>query len=107
MKRENVYKITDGRCFYCGCQLDIDTFHKDHLIPKSKKGNILVPCCPTCNQFKSDLSIEEFREKLQKELFDDFHVQMLMKYYRIEKKPIVFYYEKLNIAFEKDGKCLT
>ena len=98
-KRERIYHILDGRCFYCGCKLDFDNFHLDHFKAKSKGGKTtdnLVPSCPECNLFKSNLDIEEFRDKL-KNIFDSsYHARMISKYYEVKYKPIVFYYEEVG-----------
>ena len=53
-------------CYYCGCFLHKKNFSTDHRIPKSKGGsnrkeNIII-CCKFCNELKSDMSEEEFRD---------------------------------------------
>ncbi len=65
--REYVWRLTDGKCVYCGVTLirggaatdeDKDhTFHVDHVIPASAGGpdhvNNYVPSCARCNLSKS------------------------------------------------------
>jgi len=67
--REAVLKITDGKCAYCGCQLQserngTDNFVVEHVVPKSKGGpdNIVnfVPACRGCNNAKSDRHVYHF-----------------------------------------------
>lgn len=47
MVRGNKYK-----CYYCGNK---EKCTKDHFIPKSKKGTLLVYACTLCNFTKKDL----------------------------------------------------
>lgn len=86
-------------CFYCGCTFpcwlyraaiteawikvtDEDEVEWDHVIPKSRNGadskENRVPCCAQCNRAKSQLTMEEFRQKLSTR----------------QNKTIVFYGEK-------------
>lgn len=53
---ERQYNNQNGRCYYCGCELN-GVYHKDHVIPLSRGGsngpeNIVV-ACPPCNRSKS------------------------------------------------------
>lgn len=90
--RKRIFNKTNGRCFYCGCGLDIDDFHMDHFYPKSKGGKAnyenLVPSCPFCNLRKRDLSIEGFRNKLSV----------------FFKEKIVFYFEDENLEIPEPPK---
>lgn len=98
-KREQIFNILGGKCFYCGCDLSFDNFHLDHIKAKSKGGireNNLVPSCPECNIYKSDLEIEEFREKIANALSSNSHGKIINKYYKIEYKPITFYFEEVG-----------
>lgn len=95
-KRETIYMITKGHCFYCGCDLDINDFHTDHFFPKQKGGKQkenLVPCCKDCNLCKSNLSLDEFRNKISGFVTNTHHGRMIAKYYRIQPKEIKFYFE--------------
>lgn len=60
-------KITDFKCFYCGCGISEVCWHLDHFIPMSKGGKNefknIVPSCPVCNFMKLDTSAEKFVEK--------------------------------------------
>lgn len=99
-KREKVFKILNGRCFYCGCKLDFDNFHMDHFVAKSsngKGGKNLVPSCPECNLCKSNLDVESFRQKLSSDILNSFQGKMIQKYYKIGFQPITFYFEKEDI----------
>lgn len=64
-KNLRAWTRTGGRCWYCGCQLDPDNFHMDHVVSRKLGGRStpdnLVPACPTCNVGKGGRSVEEFR----------------------------------------------
>ena len=97
-KRERIFHMLDGRCFYCGCKLDIKNFHLDYFKAKVKGGNRennLVPACPDCNLFKSDLDIEEFRSKIASLPVSSYNGRMVKKYFDVhDANPVVFYYEQ-------------
>lgn len=100
-KRASVYKITKGKCFYCGCNLDKDNFHMDHFCSKQAGGRIkdnLVPCCPDCNLSKGAFPVEAFREKIQTMIVNTHCGRVISKYYRVKPKPIKFFFEET-----KDG----
>lgn len=101
-KRENIYSITNGKCFYCGCELELETFHADHFIPKSSGGKTrknLVPTCADCNLSKGKLSLEEFREKISRLPFDNHKGRIIAKYHKIDSKPIRFYFEEHGYGY--------
>ena len=80
--------------------------HIEHMIPKSKggKGNTnLVPSCPECNLVKGDLTVEEFREKIELMIINDLHGRMIRKFFKVKPKTIEFYFEK-NIVLGEIGK---
>lgn len=87
-KRKIIFEKTNGRCFYCGCNLPKTGWHADHFHPivrrlednRDKNGVLigyktgkdclypeldtienLVPACAPCNNFKHSLSIEGYR----------------------------------------------
>lgn len=96
--RRRIFNLTNGRCFYCGCKLDFENFHKDHFKAKSKGGkalNNLVPACPDCNIMKSNLGVDSFRKKLNELLHDNIHGRLIAKYYGINEKEIKFYFEEV------------
>lgn len=67
-KRREVYKKTEGRCFYCGNEAE----GIDHILPQIKGGGHeienLIAACKSCNSMKLDLKLEEFRLKVKSEL---------------------------------------
>jgi len=63
-----VISKTDGKCWYCGCDLS-DGWSVDHQMPRSRGGDSgadnLVPCCGSCNSSKKDKTLGEFRKQEQ------------------------------------------
>ena len=65
--KEAVLTRYNGRCSYCGLLYEQLTL--DHIKPRSKGGHTrsednLTPACYDCNNAKSDLSVEEFRNDI-------------------------------------------
>lgn len=80
-KIKKIIQKTEGRCFYCHCQLPNDTYvpddgyaasykirnwHVDHVMPISRGGSNLienlVPACCKCNAEKSNMTASEYME---------------------------------------------
>lgn len=96
-KRQEVFSITDGRCYYCGEFLDFESFHMDHVKPKSAGGKVsgnLVPSCVDCNLSKGNLSIEEFREILYGMATNTHIGRIMAKYNSVKPMGIHFYFER-------------
>jgi 5-methylcytosine-specific restriction endonuclease McrA len=77
--RLSVLSKYDFKCAYCGIELTKDTLQIDHLIPKSRRYSSecdkswykiinsienLMPSCNSCNACKSNLDLEDFRDRL-------------------------------------------
>lgn len=113
-KREKVYHKSNGRCWDCGESLLETDFEVDHFIPlrrdegKEDKSlnNIsnLVPSCRECNRYKTVFTIEEFRKELESQVARAYayskNFRFALKYNQvaIDKKPIVFYFEKEGLT---------
>jgi len=118
-ERELIFKKTNGRCAYCGCELKTG-WHLDHVIParrdfdrgKLKKINYKnkeldsadnkFAACPSCNINKHSMPIEEFRLTILK-FVDSLNERIVQ--YKIAKrfglitetnKKIVFYFEEIK-----------
>lgn len=104
-KRMKVFNLTKGRCFYCGYRLNMNNFHLDHFIAKSKGGgggDNYVPTCPTCNISKGNLSLEEFRAKIAGLPMASNQGRMITRFYDIDiDKEIKFWFEREH----NDGEC--
>lgn len=115
-KRKTVYGKYGGRCAYCGCQIIYKDMQIDHIEPIYKyetayqTGNAdwlddvknLLPSCRMCNFYKSTMTIEQFRDRLQT-VHDRLEKTFI---YRLAKKYglIVEKHEKITFLFERDGE---
>lgn len=68
-RRTQVFEKYNGRCAYCGVGINATQFHIDHIQPKCFGGtdelDNLNPSCRDCNTYKSNWSLESFRENLK------------------------------------------
>lgn len=121
--RKQVFEKCGGRCAYCGDEITLKTMQKDHIIPKrnftehyycpvlEKVTKIdydvddirnLTPSCRVCNNFKTAMSLEEFRRELESQIERarrysvNFRMAEKFGLIQAEEKPIVFYFEKLQ-----------
>lgn len=62
---KRLYYMFDGKCAYCGAELNPDNFTIDHKIPRISGGgnefSNLFPSCRHCNSQKSGRTIDEYR----------------------------------------------
>lgn len=62
--RKTVWEMANGKCFYCSVELDLASFHVDHIVAKNNGGpdhiSNYVPACARCNISKSDKPFTEF-----------------------------------------------
>ena len=110
--RKIVYDKTNGRCAYCGCELEINNFHVDHIKSIKIYGqdadviDNMYPSCKSCNLYKHTLSVEDFRKELSKisiRLQRNISIYGIAKRYGIVvecNKDIEFYFERI----EENGK---
>ena len=71
-KRGQVYYKTNGKCSYCGIELDpFSDWHIDHIFPKSRGGSNelenLTPACKSCNSSKGSKTIDEWKQFILEE----------------------------------------
>ncbi|MDR1182033.1 MAG: HNH endonuclease [Bacteroidales bacterium] len=107
--RKLVFDKYDGRCAYCGVELDFKTFQVDHfkaqiwdkLEGKQPDGSLdnLMPACAECNRYKAEWNIEvvrEWLEKSKKQLLKTQNLRILHRLggFVISDEPIKFYFEK-------------
>lgn len=67
--RPDIWAKTNGRCWYCGCDLSPANWSVDHFLPPGRGGsdlpNNLVPACRPCNSAKGNsASLDGLREYL-------------------------------------------
>lgn len=73
-------RMTGNRCAYCGRKFECgEVIHLDHVIPLHGAGStirknyhglenfLIVPACAHCNLTKSNLTLDQFREKRRKQ----------------------------------------
>lgn len=123
INRQTIFKKTNGRCAYCGCE--VNKFQVDHIVAKSRfeqsiaNKNVptflnhltskdinhidnLVAACSVCNKWKSDFSLELFRNELQQQIkrLNNFssNYRIAKKYGLVKELPknIVFYFETIK-----------
>jgi len=122
-KRELVFNKCNGKCAYCGCELSLYGFQIDHIAPKrrykvyggdcystryeygegsgSDDVENLFPCCQSCNSSKSDLSLENFRERVidrvdrLNKYSSEYQIAKRFGLIKEEKIDVEFYFEKL------------
>lgn len=108
----NKYNDSNGcHCSYCGKILpSIKDMQVDHIIPKARGWKVsdvndysnLNPACKSCNLYKRNHSLEEFRKKylgmLHKRLAKQFTVKIAIDYgiVKLIKWNRLFYFEKVK-----------
>lgn len=92
INRKDVYNKYNGRCGYCGSEINIKDMQVDHIIPKrnylshiKSKFNIppflshltehdmdhidnLMPSCRVCNNWKKTFHLELFRSEIKEQI---------------------------------------
>lgn len=111
--RESVFNKCDGKCGYCGVELEIKKMQIDHIIPifrgwKDKelekygltRGtneiDNLLPSCRRCNKWKGTFTIEQFRKEIQLQLE---RLQRDSPGYRLAKDYGLITENKLEVKF--------
>lgn len=69
-ERQAVYDKIGGYCAYCGCSITLSEMQADHIVPLHKGGadevDNMLPACRSCNHYKSTLTMEQFRECVER-----------------------------------------
>lgn len=108
--RQEVYKMYDGHCAYCGCKLEYKDMQVDHVeslywYNGTNDISNYKPACRMCNFYKSTFTLEGFREELLKiraRLEKVFIYRLSKKYGLIKEvdKQIKFYFEEMEEKHE-------
>ena len=68
---QTLFELQDGKCAYCGCDLNINGKHLDHILPLSRGGQHSVSnvhwVCPKCNLSKGNKTEEEWFDIMEKQ----------------------------------------
>lgn len=109
--RETILAKSGGCCWYCGTNLAGTRWQADHFHPIVRLGkgcmyplldtvDNLVPACGPCNHYKSDMSIERFRDNVMRQreatLKASTGLRQLHRLGRVEftDDPVVFWFER-------------
>lgn len=117
-EREQVLAKTGGHCAYCGCELTLNAMQVDHVEPmrrgdKGDKSHLDVienklPSCRSCNYYKSTLTLDQFRERMDVmigNLERNSTVKVLLRYGKVQftRGPVTFYFEREATHADCDG----
>ncbi len=69
-ERTQVYDKMGGHCAYCGCAIEFNEMQVDHIVALHQGGkdtlDNMLPACRSCNHYKDTLTVEGFRERVQR-----------------------------------------
>ncbi len=112
--RLKVYDKCGGRCAYCGRQIEYKEMQVDHVVSLywyngDEDIKNYLPACRMCNFYKSTLTIEKFRKRIETvvERLEKVFIYRLAKNYGLiqeNRRPVEFYFEKLMKRKEDNGK---
>ena len=73
---ENTLEYFNHTCAYCGCELNKDNHHMEHIVPISKGGGTtqknIIPSCESCNWSKHAKTLADWYR-----FSDDFSIEKL------------------------------
>jgi 5-methylcytosine-specific restriction endonuclease McrA len=104
----------NGKCAYCGIDLNYSEMQIDHIIPRRRseihndkiingKNHILNynPSCKSCNSSKSTFSIEDWRKQIKQKInslrrdSSTFRICERFNLVKVENLDVIFYFEKV------------
>lgn len=101
-----VYEKTKGKCAYCGIDINYKEMQIDHVTPLHRGGTDTqdnrFPACRSCNHYKSTLTLEEFKEAIERFngvlLRDSVTYKNAVRFGQIKPTPheVVFYFERME-----------
>jgi len=101
-----VYEKYGGCCAYCGKEIEFKDMQVDHIVPKRRDGtddfDNLNPACRRCNHYKSSLTLEGFRdtiEKIPEKLMGReyiFKVGVDYGFFEPWRRKVTFYFEEME-----------
>lgn len=63
--RVEIHSKTEGRCHFCGCDVEVTSFEADHVKNHTSGGSSaaenFLPACRTCNNYRWHYSHEELQ----------------------------------------------
>nr|DAK92720.1 MAG TPA: RECOMBINATION ENDONUCLEASE VII [Caudoviricetes sp.] len=109
--RRAVFEKYGGHCAYCGTEITMKTMQIDHLtplvyarfgVPNIDTTENYMPACRSCNHYKSTLSLEKFRDMLERQpeilARDSVTYRIAVRFGTVQPTPhkITFYFEKFQ-----------
>lgn len=106
-ERQEIYNKCNGRCAYCGIEIEYKDMQVDHAKPLKIGGldenENMLPACRSCNHYKATLDAEGFRKylsEIHKRLMrDSIPYQVAERFGIVEHKTdkVKFYFETLEM----------
>lgn len=113
-ERQAVYDKMCGHCAYCGTPITIKDMQADHVIPLKKGGadevGNMLPACRSCNHYKSTLTVEQFRDCIERWpgvlMRDNTTYKNAVRFGVVTPTPllVVFYFERREARREEKKK---
>lgn len=107
-ERQTVYDKCGGYCAYCGTEITMKQMQVDHVIPVGLNGENTMenylPACRSCNYIKSTLSLEGFRNIINRWPHtlarDSVTYKNAVRFGVVTETPheVVFYFEQIGVA---------
>lgn len=117
--RQLIYQKFNGRCAYCGKEITLKQMQVDHIEPinrgyskdefvryNKKQGSDeydnLNPSCARCNRWKSNFTIEQFRNEISQQVErlkrDSSAFRMASDYFLVihGRSKVIFHFEAEN-----------
>ena len=118
-KRQAIWNKSNGKCWYCGCDLPLKGWQADHyypvirvdgkmLYPELDTIKNLVPSCAPCNNFKHSFSPEGYRGIVRDQFENTLKYSTGLRQLNrlglvdISEKPIAFWFEQQGIKMPSE-----
>ena len=115
-ERQQIYDMFNGHCAYCGCEITLQQMQVDHIDCVDIYAGIydadgkdincidnLYPSCRSCNHYKHTMTIERFRQVLERMpsvlMRDNVTYRNVVRFGLIkhpENPKVEFYFEKVR-----------
>lgn len=120
-ERKAVYEKCGGHCAYCGCEITMQQMQVDHVIPMEFYETYqvigknldeiwnMLPACRSCNNYKSSLTIEKFRESIERWPLvlnrDSVTYKNAVRFGIVipNPHPVRFYFEEIGLKLEDEN----
>lgn len=113
--RKQIYDSCNGKCAYCGTEIELSRMQIDHIIPFDFQEfysahsydlndiDNLLPACRSCNNYKSSLTLDKFRNAIER--FNEVLVRDSVTFKNAVRfgqviqnpHPVTFYFEQIGL----------